>query len=179
MADILPQQLLPGERVVWHGHPPIGLNLRPIEFFLIPFSLLWGGFAFFWNGLVWVKGAPILFNLFGLPFLVLGLYMIFGRFFVDAYIRRTMQYFVTDRRILILRSGWMGATKSMDIRRLPALELDERPDGCGTIRFSEQSGWMAGGGLAIWQPTLNSSRQFTRIPNARSVYELILKQSGS
>jgi hypothetical protein len=62
------RKLLPGERVLWEGRPSTGLILRPIEAFLIPFSLLWFGSFVYWEVSVWAAGAPISFKLFGLPF---------------------------------------------------------------------------------------------------------------
>jgi hypothetical protein len=43
------RHLMRGERVLWEGRPATGLLLRPIELFLIPFGLFWGGFAVAWN----------------------------------------------------------------------------------------------------------------------------------
>ena len=169
--------LLPGERKLWEGHPSSGLILRPVEVFLIPFSLLWGGFALFWNVSVWTSGpgAPLPFKLFGLPFLVAGLYFIIGRFWVDARLRRRLRYLVTDRRVLILKDGTVGS-KSLDIKRLPALEFDERSDGTGTIRFGS-SDWFSGRNFGLWQPTFDQTPQFIRIPDARHVYDLIQAQA--
>ena len=99
-------QLLPGEQVLWQGRPYPGFLFRPIEAVLIPFSLLWAGFAVFWNTSVWSisgGGAPVGFKLFGLPFLLAGLYITVGRFFVDQWLRRRLSYVVTDRRILIVK----------------------------------------------------------------------------
>jgi hypothetical protein len=76
--------LMRGERVVWEGRPPGGFMLTATDGLMIPFSLLWGGFALFWNISVWSMGAPLFFRLWGLPFLLVGFYMVIGRFFVDA-----------------------------------------------------------------------------------------------
>ncbi|QNQ09942.1 PH domain-containing protein [Sphingomonas alpina] len=181
MSDSLTGQLLPHERVLWEGKPGTGIILRPVEAFLIPFSLLWGGFALFWNVSVWAidgNGADLPFKLFGLPFLVAGLYITVGRFWLDMRIRGNLAYLVTDRRILICKRGRSSTSKSIDIKRLPALEFDERSDGTGTIRFGASGNWFNGGNFGIWQPTFDQTPQFIRIADVRAVYELIQKQAA-
>lgn len=165
-----------GERVLWHGQPNDGFSFRPVELFLIPFSVLWGGFAVFWNVSVWSTDAPLFFKLFGLPFLIIGLYVIFGRFFVESWLRRRMRYAVTNQRIII-QSGGRSTVKSLDINRLSSLELHEKSDCSGTIRFDNSFNWMSAGGFGIWQPSLDSSLRFLDIENVGSVYELIQEQS--
>jgi hypothetical protein len=180
MREDLRRTLLPSERVLWEGEPFKGVILRPIETFLIPLSLLWGGFAVFWNVGVWSadqNGPDLIFKLFGMPFLIAGLYITVGRFLLDIRMRRYLQYAVTDQRILIYRQG-NSASKSLDIKRLPAIELNERSDGCGTIRFGEASSLFARQNFGIWQPMFDATPQFLRIPNVRSVYELIQKQTS-
>lgn len=167
--------LLAGERVLWEGQPIAGLVLSPRDIFLIPFALFWTGFAVFWNAMAWIDGSPWFFRLFGLPFLVFGIFILLGRFWVDAYIRRGLYYQVTDQRVLIVRQGPFAGLKSLDIQRLPALELDERPDGRGTIRFgSRVSGQIGGYGQML--PVLDTVPQFYAIENARAVFELIRQQ---
>jgi hypothetical protein len=101
--------LLPGERIAWTGRPGQGVRLRAADAFLIPFSLLWGGFAIFWEataiGFAFRAGEGItsFMALWGIPFVMVGLYLIFGRFFVDAHVRARTFYAVTDRRVLVLR----------------------------------------------------------------------------
>jgi hypothetical protein len=182
MRDDLQRALLSSERVLWEGEPYKGIILRPIEVFLIPFSLLWGGFAVFWNIGVWSvdqKVSHLPFKLFGLPFLIAGLYITLGRFLIDRQLRRRLQYAVTNRRILIYKQGSSSTSKSVDIKRLPSIELNERPDGSGTIRFGAAMSLFDGRNFGIWQPTFDATPQFLRIPNVRSVYELIQKQTDS
>lgn len=180
MASTAKAQLLSGERIVWEGKPYSGLIFRPIEAFLIPFSLLWGGFALFWNVSVWNTNAELPFKLFGLPFLIMGLYVTVGCFLIDMILRKKMTYFVTDKRVLIARGKNGLKIKSMDIKRLPSLEFDERPDGSGTIRFDASGGWFSGmNNFGIWQPTFDPTPQFIRVSHVRSLYELIQKQSDA
>jgi hypothetical protein len=43
-----PYELLPGETVQWTGRPNAAVIFHKEDWALIPFSLLWGGFAIFW-----------------------------------------------------------------------------------------------------------------------------------
>ena len=176
-----PPSLLHDERILWEGEPPSGLMLLPRDALLIPFSLLWGGFALFWNGTVWMMPATDwFFRLWGLPFLLAGAYVTFGRFLVDVWIRRRLRYFVTDQRILIHRTAPAASLRTLDIRRLPLIETVERPDGSGTIVFGEQqspfgwrgrSNWHAS--IGLWQPALDPTPQFLRIPDVSAIRALI------
>ncbi len=179
--------LLPGERLLWTGRPRQGLAFYPMDVLLIPFSLMWGGFAIFWNYSVWTSfpdsGTPDdwVFKLWGLPFLAVGLYLIAGRFLFDAWVRRRSYYAVTNERILILRTSPTTKLISLDIQSLPMFELAEKRDGTGTIVFdSENVGYSWFGrnrGLGIWTPAASASPQFFRVDRPREVYELIRKRA--
>jgi hypothetical protein len=173
--------LLSGERILWSGQPKQGIAFSARDALLVPFSLLWGGFAIFWNATVWMipdggNGPDWFFRLWGLPFLVVGLYMIAGRFWHDAAIRKRLFYAVTDQRVLVLRSARI---KSLDIRRLPKLDLSENKDGTGTIEFEPNSMFSAMGtqGFGYWTPALSGALLFFRIANPRQVYEIIRAQA--
>lgn len=187
-GDVFRPYLLSGERVLWSGQPRQGLALSGRDIFLIPFSLFWGGFAIIWNVIAWVapfqnngadNGPVWLFPLFGLPFLAIGLYLIFGRFLHDASIRKHVYYAVTDQRVLVLRQKRSAKITSLDLRRLPKLELTEHRDGTGTLAFEANNNFYWGGmnGFSWWVPSLSSSTQFFRIDDPRRVYELIRDQA--
>jgi hypothetical protein len=170
-------ELAPAEKVLWAGQPRQGVVLRAVDAFLIPFSLLWGGFAIFWEVSVATTRAPPFFLLFGAVFVVIGLYLIFGRFFFDARQRRRTFYAVTSERVVIV-SGVLGRTvKSIDLRTLGEMSLAERGDGSGTIVFGSTSAfdWMQGG-IAGW-PGSNARQasRFELISDVRRVYETIRK----
>ncbi len=169
-------RLLDGERVIWSGRPGQGVRLTSRDGLLIPFSLIWGGFAIFWEMLVMQHPAPFFFWLFGVPFVLAGLYLIAGRFVVDAWIRSKTSYAVTNRRILIARSEPFGKLVSLNLDRLPDVELQEDGNGRGTLRFGPATpfwGYRGWGGFALWTPALDPTPQFIAIDNAQSVFNQI------
>ncbi len=50
-------------------------------------------------GGAYFTGAPIIFCLFGIPSVLIGLFLLFGRFFTDAHIRGRTCYGITNERI--------------------------------------------------------------------------------
>jgi hypothetical protein len=169
--------LLPSERLLWSGRPARGLVLGRHDLLLIPFSLLWGGFAIFWNVLVWAGGAPLFFSLWGLPFLAVGLYLIIGRFFHDAAIRAATLYGVTDRRLLILRTRWGRGLRSQEIGSVAALDMQEYAGGRGTLTFEPApSSPFASARAGEWVPAASRIFRFYRIEQPRLVHERVSKE---
>jgi hypothetical protein len=186
LPELLSPYLLPGERILWTGQPKQGLALSGRDGFLIPFSVIWTAFAIFWNVGVWTfadpgGGADWFMRLWGLPFLLIGIYLVIGRFIHDAAIRKRLYYAVTDQRVLVLRGRRSSKVTSLDIHRLPMLELREHRDGTGTFAFDSGSssffGFGGGNGFDWWVPSLGTAAQFFRIRDPRKVYELIRTQS--
>lgn len=175
--SVIAAQLAPEEQLFWFGQPKPGIRLEPSDILMIPFSLLWGGFAIFWEIGVILAGAPFFFALFGIPFVLVGIYVIVGRFFVDAWQRANTYYAVTDRRILIVSNFIQQTVQSLNLANLTGVSLTERKDGSGTIVFTS--------GLGLLRPFPFSNSQwfgwrklipsFQGIEDARNIYEKILK----
>ena len=178
-------ELSSGEKLLWSGRPRQGFFFRSSDIFVIPFSLLWGGFAFFWEFMVLShmsghgapRGLEIIFPLFGLPFVLIGVYIIFGRFFVDMKQRQNTIYGVTNQRILI-RTGLFTITrKSLNLQTLSDLTLDEKSDGYGIISFGPAhpyySRFAFGDGSSWPYAARYAPPSFDMVPDARRVYEII------
>lgn len=162
------------ERLLWSGRPGMGLKLRPADIFLIPFTLMWGGFAIFWEAGVVTSGAPLFFALWGIPFVLIGLYLIFGRFFIDAYQRSRTYYALTDDRIIILSGLFNRNVKSLSLKTLSEINLNRKRNGKGTITFgpTHPLGWLYGG--TGWPGAARySSPAFEMIDHAQEVYDKI------
>jgi hypothetical protein len=180
-ATDLSDRLLKGEKIIWSGRPAQGLLLTSRDGLLIPFSLMWGGFAVFWETSVLAQPqAPSIMKLFGVPFVLIGLYIAVGRFLLDAWIRRGTQYFVTDKRILISRSGLFSQFTAMSLDRLPDTSLTEKANGQGTITFGQPTPlWPRNKGYSAWTLSLDPVPQFLAIENARSVFAQIQQAAQS
>ena len=175
-VDDFAWRLLDGERLIWSGRPGQGIRLTGRDGFLIPFSLLWGGFAVFWETAAFNSNAPLFFRLWGVPFLVMAAYMTIGRFIVDAWVRAKTHYAVTNQRVLIVRDRPFQKYISLGIDRLPQMELSEQANGRGTILFGEQtSPW--GRNNWAWTPALIATPQFIAIDDARDVFDKIQRAS--
>jgi hypothetical protein len=173
-ANIFQSELSSSKKLIWNGQPLTGIRLRKQDAFLIPFSLLWGGFAIFWEWGVINSKAPFFFRLWGVPFVLIGLYLIFGRFFVDAKPREKIFYGLTNERIIIISGIFSRNVRSLNLKTLSEINLDEKPDGSSTIAFGAiylpKARWASSGwpGANRYAPP-----SFESIERVKEVYELI------
>ena len=107
--QVISELLGPDERILWAGEPRQGLCLRLTDAIAIPFSILWTAFVVV--GIVEATQSKNRSFLIGVvPFLLIGLYMLVGRFLVDSWQRARTRYGVTNQRVLIV-SGLDPAPK--------------------------------------------------------------------
>lgn len=174
-----------GEEILWVGAPPRGVVLRAWDIFLVPFSILWGGFALFWTLIVIVSaisqseggGIDVRFTPFliiGLVFSLFGLFLIFGRFIVDMTRRASTEYAVTTKRAIIL-SGFFG--RSFDSMPLTAsLRISVSGERRGSIKFGAGYGFFDfmnfSTAFGFW---IGPSHPFVfeQIENVREVYGIV------
>ena len=171
ISSVFRNKLLDGERVVWSGQPGQGIILTGRDGLMIPFSLLWGGFAIFWEASVFrIDHSPFIMKLWGIPFVLVGIYLIIGRFILDAYLRKKIYYAVTNQRILIMRSRPFASFTALNLDRLPALTIIESPSGKGTIYFGPQGQALGRNGFDGWTPSLGPTAKFIAVENAKTVF---------
>src|SRR5262245_28041101 len=173
-TDMFQGRLLKGEKIAWWGQPAQGLLFTSKDWFMVPISLMFAGFAVFWeSGVLKATNAPTFMKLWGVPFLLVGLYLVVGRFLVDAWARRGITYAVTDKRILILRSAPFGKFTALTFEQLPSVTLVERGGGRGTIRFGQEQPPWSNRGYSSWSPAFDPTPQFIAIEDARRVFDYI------
>jgi hypothetical protein len=187
VEDILANHLEADEKLIWSGAPKQGVRLQASDAFTIPFSIFWAGFAFFWEagvlGLVHLGSAnhrqtapPAFMAIWGIPFCLIGLYMLVGRFFYDAALRKKTLYAVTDRRLIVLKNLGTFNLTSFDLRSTTNINLTERADGSGDILF--------GATTPVTMFNSGSNRRvqipgFYLLPNAREIFWLIRNEQAA
>jgi len=139
-------ELLADERIEWTGSPNPSVIFHQEDWFAIPFSMLWGGFAVFWllsaSGLwdLWSSRPDRTFHWFGFiwgtPFVLVGQYMIWGRFLYRRWRQQRTYYALTNRRAMVVANGFGGRScSSAYFGNLPIIDKRVRSDGIGDISF--------------------------------------------
>lgn len=149
-----------GESAHWAGMPNPKVIFHSDDWAAIPFTLLWTGFFVFWEASAlgyWgtasrTGGADLFMSLWGIPFLVIGNYLVWGRFLMDAWLKKRTYYAVTNRRVLILQEGWNRKTNWMYLEAIPSIEREGATT--GTLWFGKKYPVLAGRG----QKTRSMSR---------------------
>jgi hypothetical protein len=182
VSEDIRRELAAGERIRWSGRPRQGLALRPSDALAIPFSLVLCAGAIFWEyKIIRSNSAPMHFLLLGIAGVAIGLYVVVGRFFVEAYQRSKTFYAVTNERILIVTGLFSRTVNSLNIKTLSDVSLTVKPSGEGTVFFGAQRSLDSDiDSLSNWSGSSQSlGPRFELIADAKSVFDVIRKsQSG-
>jgi hypothetical protein len=166
-----------GERVLWAGKPAQGTQFHRSDWVFIPFAILWAAFVVFWEITVINTGAPGYFALIGIPLILIGIFMVAGRFFWDAKVRGGQRYVLTDRHVII-DSTYAGRwTKRFELAKLPPMTVTEYASGKGSITFKDTSFRVFSGkpnALEFISPAQQGDR-FDLIQDVRKVEQMILE----
>ncbi|KAA2255373.1 hypothetical protein F0L68_28640 [Solihabitans fulvus] len=172
-------ELLPSEEVLWTGSPVRFPVFDAGDILAVLLGLVWFVFAIFWTTTAAQGGAPAWFLLWGVVFMLMGLYMAAGRLLVRWLSLRSTNYTVTNLRLIATWTSFGSArerSRYLSSLEPPVLSADE--DGVGTIRFGEQSAFQ----VLLSQPMMmgrwNRGQppviELRAISNARFVRDLIV-----
>lgn len=187
-------ELSGGEQLLWVGQP------RPSRFArqgipLVLFGIPWTAFALFWMGCAsmpllgwagggrnlapgggpgaWFGGFFACFPLFGVPFVLIGLWMLTSPYWLRRKAKRTF-YALTDRRAILWEPGWFGSgeVRSYGPNQLTKTIRKDLSDGGGDLVFEE----IVTVNRNSDGPTTSTTRHgFMGIDNVRGVEELLRK----
>ncbi|MBX7219748.1 MAG: hypothetical protein K1Y36_07365 [Blastocatellia bacterium] len=144
LRSAVAREMRPGEQLLWVGNAaPLAHLLPTIP--LVLFGIPWTGFALFWTAGAagfripdlsrgWVH---LLFPLWGIPFILIGLGMLTSPLWAWRKALKTL-YAVTSQRIIIFEKGWQLNVTSYTREQIVGLSRSEKEDGSGNLYFAEK-----------------------------------------
>jgi len=176
---ILAREVGRDERLLWSGMPKQGLMWRSSDWTAVPFGVVWLAFSVYWEWLV-IQAENWVFIAWGIPFLLIGIYQLVGRFFWDGLQRRSTYYGLTERRAIVVSGLRTRQVKSIDYLSLTELAITEHANDEATIAFG--SAVAKTEASSVKDASTKAPAMFERIRSGRRVYEMIREQqhvSGS
>ena len=175
----LDASLTSGERVRWAAQPRASGMWDHFAIYL--FAIPWTAFALFWESMALIPifmasaetaplmkyGFGIVMPLFGIPFVAIGLGLLYLPIGAMRAARRTV-HAVTDRRLITIVAGRATKTKSAMIDRIGPIERKARRDGWGWLKIQTHSRIDSDG------DRITEKFEWTGIPDVATVERLIL-----
>lgn len=135
----------PGERILWAGRPSATRTFL-VSLLIWLFAIPWTAFSLGWEWMAlggWLSGKPspstthsimgVVFPLFGVPFVLVGLGMMATPFLAWRWARRTV-HIIGDKRIVTMTVGRSLKVKTHPTASITRLERIERRGGSGTLK---------------------------------------------
>lgn len=170
------QYIKADERIIWEGRPTRQLFLlRGIEVLLIPFSLLWSGFAA--QAIFVFHGQGLLGIAVQCTLLACCLYFTVGRFIIDQYKRRRTLYVLTEDQALIQTSAFARKVRTLPIT--PTLFVKLKDGARGSVQLGRSPSafsifFSIKRQFGVWSGD-NGVFTFRSIENPKLVFDLLQK----
>lgn len=136
LYDVILQELDENEEVLWSGQPNPNVYFAKGDLFLVPFTLLWCGFAFVGTYNALVRGTLSLFAIMPVFFCIIGLYITVGRFIVKKIRKMRTGYVITNKRAFEIIVTRNRKTKEIYFSQMPGLNSTVNRKKRGSITFS-------------------------------------------
>ena len=120
--------------------------------------------------------------LWGLPFILAGLYATIGRFIADVLLRARTYYGITEQRAIIVTGLFSRTVKSLSLQSLSEISFKERSDRSGIIMFgSGNPAYVLWFGTNFAVMGQKPPAAFDLIEDVRRVFDLIreTQENGS
>lgn len=124
------------EYVLWKGRPGKGNIMSSKDRAMLPFSLVWLAFSLFFESMIITAQAPLPFIMFGMVFVLIGLYLLYVVFFQRAFARKKTLYVVTNKKLIIKEGNEINIYQPTE---LPPMKIEMYKNGNGTIYFSSSA----------------------------------------
>ncbi|MCT4660870.1 MAG: hypothetical protein N4A40_03340 [Tissierellales bacterium] len=126
--------LYDNEKILWLGKPKIKI-FSVLDILIIPVTIIWLGIIVAWETMAFSIGAPFIFQLFAVPYILIGLYVLIGRYILKIYLKRNTNYCVTNQRIIILKKLKSFKVESEEISNLSIVNIENKGHNFGNVIF--------------------------------------------
>ena len=179
MREAAEAELDSGEQIQWIDRPEPKLFTGASTVMFL-FGIPWTAFALFWTvaaawGVLHEGGTPgpfMLFPLFGLPFILIGIGLLSGPWWNRRKQRNTV-YMITDRRAVIIEVGKTTKITSYEPDQMDKIYRTEKSDGTGNVYFTRRQ----------WKDMDGDRRGedigFERVAQVRDVEKLLKKMADN
>jgi hypothetical protein len=176
-------KLLPNETIHWYGKPNPWVIFAFGDSFLIPFSLLCGAFAFYWEYTTFnlesqiLSGGPFtyLYPITGIPVVLVALYLIIGRFFYKFWKKTKTTYAVSNKRLMVITQTGTRKERFQFLNHIQTIKKYVGKNGSGSLAFGDlgRGGAFTNAGIFLIDNDFQGIVSFFDIPDAEAVYQLV------
>ncbi len=180
--------ILADERLLWTGKPVKEIRLLPSEKIIMVFGAFWTAFSAFWIAMAYAGTAEMegdaimanIFPLFGIPFLLVGLYLMIISPIRAKRKRKNVEYALTDKRVLIFYNNKIQSLQAFKYNEIQNISFGCDADGVGIVTFLSAFATMIGGnGLNVKsRRTAGTLYGFYNIDNVKKVYKIFCERTG-
>ncbi|MEZ6048303.1 MAG: hypothetical protein R3C11_22565 [Planctomycetaceae bacterium] len=138
---LVERELREGEHITWIGQP-LPWKFGKLYIGLTLFGIPWTAFALFWMAGAAQFEIPDFqrkddfFFLFGLPFVLIGFFMLTAPYWSMRKAKQTV-YVMTTKRVILIEKSLYVTISSFSPERLKSLRREEYPDGSGNLIFEQ------------------------------------------
>lgn len=122
------------EYILWSGKPSRIHLFNGQDLIMIPFALFWLSFSLFWEWQVIQSRQSIILCVWGIPFVMIGVYLLLIRPFYQASVTRRTYYAITNKQLMIKQGEKISFYTAS---QLPPFSLKVHRDGTGSLYFYE------------------------------------------
>lgn len=134
--DFINSYLEEDEYVLWRGKPGKKNRFSSIDKVMFPFALFWTAFALLLEGSVIMSEAPLIYCVFGVPFVLIGIFLLYSSFFSNVFAKGKTIYVVTNKKLMIKVDNDIEIYMPDE---LPPMKIKLYKNGNGTIIFSRET----------------------------------------
>ncbi|TVR77131.1 MAG: hypothetical protein EA412_12055 [Chitinophagaceae bacterium] len=124
------------EKEIWSGSPKKGFFFQKSDIYPLFFGICWLTFSFYWSSLAKEESPEM--AMAAIPLIIIGFYLVFGRFILDIITRANTTYLITDSRFIVQSGFPFKSVRSYDLMSLNNIHFIETSDGSGNILFGDQ-----------------------------------------